>query len=108
VLEDWGCHVLTASSGAEALRKLGDHIRAPDVIVSDYRLREGETGIEVIRHVQAQLDVRIPSILVTGDFNPARIDEAAASGMQLLHKPVPAATLRNSLQQALAPTNASY
>lgn len=39
LLEMWGCKVVTASSGREALELLGSSPRVPDILVCDYRLR---------------------------------------------------------------------
>ncbi len=40
LLEMWGCKVVTASSGREALELLGSSPRVPDILVCDYRLRD--------------------------------------------------------------------
>ena len=88
VMEQWGWDVLAAPSGEEALRLLDGAERLPDVIIADYRLRHGRTGVEAIRDVHALLDTPIPAILLTGDTNPDRIREARRSGFAVLHKPV--------------------
>jgi CheY-like chemotaxis protein/anti-sigma regulatory factor (Ser/Thr protein kinase) len=102
LLTGWGCHVLAAGSGDEALGLLDAHERIPDLIVSDYRLRDGETGIAVIRRLQAALTVSIPSVLISGDTAPERLREATASGYHLLHKPVQPAKLRAMLSYLLS------
>ncbi len=88
VLEQWGWDVLAAPSGEEALRLLEGAERLPDVIIADYRLRHGRTGVEAIRDVHALLGTPIPAIVLTGDTNPDRIREARLSGFAVLHKPV--------------------
>ncbi|MDP2707172.1 MAG: NahK/ErcS family hybrid sensor histidine kinase/response regulator, partial [Burkholderiales bacterium] len=102
LLASWGCHVVIAASGEEALARLSADDRLPDLIVSDYRLPEGETGIEVIERVQSALPVRIPAVLISGDTAPERLREAKASGYHLLHKPVQPAKLRALLIHLLA------
>jgi two-component system, sensor histidine kinase len=96
LLKQWGCNVLTAGSGAEALEVLDQHAQTPDVILSDYRLREGETGVEAIRAIQ-RCHGPTPAVLITGDTAPGRLKEAAASGCELLHKPVNAERLQHAL-----------
>jgi len=94
VLLSWGCHVVSASSGDEALQRLVEHERTPDVIISDYRLREHETGIAVIDRLRMHYDAAIPAALISGDTAPERLREAKESGYPLLHKPVSPAKLR--------------
>jgi CheY-like chemotaxis protein len=48
LLRKWRCDVLTAGSGVEMKNKLVEIARLPDLIVSDYRLRGGENGIQVV------------------------------------------------------------
>jgi PAS domain S-box-containing protein len=89
VLEGWGYGVVIASSEAEAMDRLSEQDQAPDIIIADYRLRAGKTGIEAIRHIRARYGNRpIPSVLITGDTAPERLQEAEVSGYRLLHKPV--------------------
>ena len=89
VVEGWGYEVVIASSEAEAMERLAERDRPPDIIIADYRLRAGRTGLEAIRHIRAHYGNRpIPSIVITGDTAPERLREAEASGYRLLHKPV--------------------
>jgi len=69
LLELEGFKVLTASSGIEALECIID--RSPDIIVTDYHLRSGETGAEVIRSIRDQIGRDIPVIVVSGDTSDA-------------------------------------
>jgi signal transduction histidine kinase/FixJ family two-component response regulator len=95
LLGDWGCQCMAAESIEEALQ----HARArrPDVIISDYRLREQRTGTEAIEAVRAEIGKQVPALLITGDTAPARLREALASGLPLLHKPVSPAQLYGRL-----------
>jgi CheY-like chemotaxis protein/anti-sigma regulatory factor (Ser/Thr protein kinase) len=102
VLERWGCVVVTAASGAAALASLADSPRAPDALICDYRLRDHETGIDVIEALRAEFNTDIPALLVSGDSAPARMREAEANGLRVLHKPFNAETLREALAQVLS------
>jgi CheY-like chemotaxis protein len=98
VVEGWGYEAVIAASEAEAMDRLSALDRAPDIIISDYRLRAGKTGIEAIRHIRARYGNRpIPSLLITGDTAPERLQEAEASGYRLLHKPVSSSKLKDVL-----------
>ena len=86
LLHDWGCECDTAGSIEDALELA--RARAPDLVISDYRLREQHTGIAAITALRALLGEGLPALLVTGDTAPERLREAQASGIPLLHKPV--------------------
>jgi PAS domain S-box-containing protein len=99
VLENWGYTVITATSEAETMIQLERRQHGPDLIIADYRLRLGRTGIQAIRNIRAHYGNRpIPSILITGDTDPDRLQEAEASGYRLLHKPVAPPLLRSVLE----------
>lgn len=97
LLESWGHQVIAAGSGDEIIERLSICLVRPHLIISDYRLREGETGIEVIDRLQAEYNEPIPAMLVTGDTAPDRLVEAQASGLLLLHKPVSNSRLRAAI-----------
>jgi signal transduction histidine kinase len=101
LLRRWGCFVVTAESESEALATLAGDDRRPDLIISDYRLDDGHTGIEAIQRLRSALRACIPAFLVTGDIAPERLREASANGFHLLHKPVEPMVLRAMLNQIL-------
>lgn len=51
LLRSWGCRVVTGSSDRIVLAELAASSDLPDVIISDYQLRDGQTGIEAIAHL---------------------------------------------------------
>jgi signal transduction histidine kinase/CheY-like chemotaxis protein len=101
VLKSWGCSVLTANSDSAALAALSGEDRVPDLIISDYRLRDARSGFEVIEHMRGVIGADIPAFLISGDTAPERLREASASGYYLLHKPVLPMTLRSVVSQIL-------
>jgi two-component system, sensor histidine kinase len=90
----WGHDVIVAGSGAEMLDRIPALSRRPDLILCDYRLRDGENGIGAIKRLQSQYAERVPAVLITGDTAPDRLQEARESGLILLHKPVAEIKLR--------------
>jgi signal transduction histidine kinase/CheY-like chemotaxis protein len=102
LLKQWGCAVITADSGAQALEKLQAEDLAPDLIVSDFRLRNSETGIDAIRTLRSQFGDGVPSLLLTGDTAAEQLRKAAASGLEVLHKPLNAQQLKRVLIKKLA------
>lgn len=103
VLESWGYEVVTATAEVEAMQLLADLPRLPDIIIADYRLREGHTGAEAILHIRSQFNCSIPALLITGDTAPERLREAEAHGLNLLHKPVQPGKLRSVLAEQMQP-----
>lgn len=102
LLETWGCEVVTAASGTEAIQRLGSSARVPDVLMCDYRLRSHEDGISVVEALRAEFNEDIPAMLITGDTGPERIREIEASGLLVLHKPLREEQLRASLSRLAA------
>ncbi|MDH5378819.1 MAG: hybrid sensor histidine kinase/response regulator, partial [Gammaproteobacteria bacterium] len=103
LLTSWGAQVLCATSGAEAEERVKGKDFQPHLIVSDYRLRNNETGSDVIRRIQKIVPQAV-AIIVTGDTDPARLKEAEETGFYLLHKPVSTAKLRTLVTFSLMDT----
>jgi signal transduction histidine kinase/CheY-like chemotaxis protein len=101
VLKSWGCSVVTATSEDAALAVLSQRGRPPDIIISDYWLRDGKTGFDVIERIRCAFGTPIPAFLISGDTTPERLREASASGFYLLHKPALPITLRSVVNQLL-------
>lgn len=100
-LRNWGCNVMTADSEEAALAALSTRTQHPDLIISDYRLANGRTGIEAIGRLRNTLGASIPAFLISGDTAPERLRDASANGFHLLHKPVTPMRLRAVLNQLL-------
>jgi signal transduction histidine kinase/CheY-like chemotaxis protein len=102
LMEQWGCTVITAASGDQALAALTQQARRPDAVLCDYRLPADETGSDVIRRLRERVGADLPAALITGDTSPERLREARESGIPLLHKPVQPARLRALLEHLVA------
>ena len=108
LLQSWGCQVVAAASDNAALAALVEHVRQPDLIISDYRLGDGNTGFKAIERLRSALCAPIPAFLISGDTAPERLREASASGYHLLHKPVSPAVLRATLNHLLRHSTGSH
>jgi len=99
LLTAWGCRCEAVTSVDEALARLD--VFTPHLVVADYRLREHRTGVQAIAAVREVVredtGQEIGALVITGDTAPERLREAHASGLQLLHKPVPAEQLHAAL-----------
>jgi CheY-like chemotaxis protein len=97
LLRSWGCRVIATESCDEAIKKLAEVGLRPDLIVCDYRLPNGTTGVDAIETLRDAAE--IPALLISGDAaSPA--SKGHAGGYRLLHKPVNAQTLRAMLVDA--------
>ncbi len=101
VLEGWGYEVLIAGSGDEALETLREARQAPDVIIVDYRLREGEVGTAVVRRVREFVGRVVPGVLLTGETGSEFQQEAAENDLGLAHKPVTPRQLHSALERQM-------
>jgi CheY-like chemotaxis protein/anti-sigma regulatory factor (Ser/Thr protein kinase) len=101
LLEHLGCRVAVCSGYADAERMLDqDGLEDVHLIVSDFRLRQHESGIDTVRRLRERLG-DVPALLVSGDTAPERLREAQSSGLPLLHKPVSADKLMEAMLAAL-------
>ncbi|MEH6384153.1 MAG: hybrid sensor histidine kinase/response regulator [Colwellia sp.] len=97
MLELWGYQVIAAVDTAVAMHQLQENNKSPDVIISDYRLKENRTGIDAIKALHEKYGKDIPALLITGDMMQERLIEIKDSGLPVLFKPVPAMKLRSFL-----------
>ncbi len=93
LLRSWGCQVVTAESYDAAMTRLATIGRRPDMIVCDYRLSEGATGVDAIEGLRHAFE--IPALLISGDAGAPGEGE-----FSLLHKPVDATVFRAALVNA--------
>jgi signal transduction histidine kinase/CheY-like chemotaxis protein len=96
----WGCHVVSGDSAGEVLSELARHLRAPDLIVTDFRLRDGLTGVMAIDDIRRELDADIPAIVVSGDVAAQAIDRP---DVVVLRKPLDPEQLRATMSRVLTP-----
>ena len=99
LLRKWGYEVLTAATGCAALHWLAERRRSPDLIVCDYHLSGGQTGIEAIDRLRGNF--QIPAFLITADAAAAELAEASNLDIEVVRKPADPKTLRAMLRQAL-------
>ncbi|MGA8497040.1 MAG: ATP-binding protein [Xanthobacteraceae bacterium] len=103
IFRKWGCRVVTADSDSKALKAATEQDDVPDLIISDYHLANGRTGIETVEWLRGELSTPIPAFLISGDTDPATLHEAKVKGFHLLHKPVDPMALRAMFNQAVKP-----
>ena len=87
--------VVVAAEGLSAALSYLEAGMVPDLIVSDYRLRDGENGIAAVQQLRKQAGRAVPACLISGDTDPALLLAVRHAGLTLLHKPVRPAKLRS-------------
>lgn len=102
LLRAHGCHVVAGSSGSDVVAKLAEHLRQPDLIVTDFRLSAHETGLDVIRRIRQDQDKDIPALIVTGSQSSDDLQQAGSLGLCVLHKPVPEKQLLGTMAEVMA------
>ena len=99
LLTGWGMEVATVGSIRAA--RLALSRRRPDLVLTDYRLDAGETGIQTIRQLRADAADRLPAVLVSGDDTEAMAADAGTLDVCVLAKPVDEAQLQRAFVAAL-------
>ncbi|WP_448202703.1 ATP-binding protein [Azospirillum sp. sgz302134] len=99
MLEEWGFETISAATPEEALERIAQRRRRPDVIIADYHLPGNGTGIEAIRRIRTYCNAPVPSVVLTGDTGAERALEVGRIGSHLLRKPVPPDTLHDLIHR---------
>jgi signal transduction histidine kinase/CheY-like chemotaxis protein len=94
LLERWGIHVLTIDSFDDIAATVAALEARPDIIISDYRLRGGVEGPDVVDRINDCLEQPCPAIVVTADTNPALIQSIREQGYPVMIKPISPPGLR--------------
>lgn len=85
-LQASGHEVIAAQNGTDLMRQLGS--LAPDVLLSDYRLTQAQTGLTVIAQARQAFGEDLPAMLMTGDTDPSLIRSMAELGLAVQFKPL--------------------
>jgi signal transduction histidine kinase/CheY-like chemotaxis protein len=100
LLVQWGVLFDSASSFEEFEHILGSIERYPDLIITDFRLRDEKTAREVAMLGAAKLGRRCPCLVVTGE--PAATIVPLACDHDVLSKPVSPAELRRQIASLIS------
>lgn len=101
LLKSWGCEVSIAEDRAQAMEAVAEWSRPPDIVISDLRLRDGESGLDVLAALDAffadKSDRPFPRLLITGETRSDRLREIMAANIPVLYKPVSPEQLREAM-----------
>ncbi|WP_292931390.1 chemotaxis protein CheB [Novosphingobium sp. PASSN1] len=95
MLRDNGHMVSCAPDAAEALRLIGAGAIRPDILLTDYNLPAGQSGVDLLMALRVRMQRPLPAIVLTGDISHTAKAAIAEADCIHLKKPVnPAALLR--------------
>ncbi len=100
LLEIEGFDVRLATCESEAVAAARE--RRPDLIISDFHLRGGETGLGVALSVRRDAEREIPIVFVTGDTSKLSASAGPIPGADFLTKPLQADDLLAIVRRRLA------
>lgn len=98
LLEEMGFQVDLAGS-TEAAIDISRRF-APSLVLADLRLRGSDSGIHTIQALRVVWP-ELPALLISGDTAPDRLREARDAGFTMLHKPVSAEQLRETITRTV-------
>ena len=101
VLGEEGHRAATAPDGVAALDLVTRGPIRPDLIIADYNLPNGLTGLQFIGKVREKLHREIPVIILTGDISTVTLREIALQNCVQLNKPVKLGELTQVIQRLL-------
>ncbi|AXN32186.1 PAS domain-containing hybrid sensor histidine kinase/response regulator [Vibrio coralliilyticus] len=98
LLARWGCNVRTATDIVTSLKCL-DEEWLPDVVLSDYRLDNGRTGLEVLQQCRLRLGDSFEGVIISADRTNDMMDGIKSNGFSFIPKPVKPLKLRAILNR---------
>lgn len=103
LLGEWlttnGHSVTTAQDGASAVQLIRAGAVWPDILLSDYNLPNGMTGLELLASLRDALHYHLPAIVLTGDISSEVLTTIAAQDSLLINKPVDPHELMHAIRQ---------
>lgn len=112
-LRDLGCRVCAAADEQEAAELLRTSEFPPQILICDYRLGAGKTGIQAIaslRRLKEELygtEHALPAVIISGDTAEEELKQVANAGLRMLHKPVEAQQLLSAMATELSSASSS-
>lgn len=93
-LESWGASVLACASTKEALGQIDEIGISPDIVLADYQLDDGDTGVASILALRERTGADLPAIIITANQENAIKELGKQHQFSVLTKPVNLSRLR--------------
>ena len=101
LLEAEGFDVATAESATDA-RALIRHVHdVPDLLISDFHLLDGSTGVEAVSGIREYFEEHIPAFIVSGDTSKVVTEARLLDNCTLMSKPIDTNRLLAAAREAI-------
>ncbi len=91
LLKSWGASIVSFDTVAGAtawIRDCAADAQVPDLLIADYRMENGRTGVDAITAMRERFGAALPAIVVTGSTMTGHDHDAHEHDFHLLIKPV--------------------
>lgn len=103
LLQGWGCDVFTLQTNPQVDQVLAQGFdEQPDLIIADYHLDDGITGLDVVQKINQQQDEPIPVLLITANYTTELRQQVRGLGYHLLNKPIKPLKLKLAMKHLLS------
>lgn len=102
LLEAEGYRVAMAESASQALAVVRHLDVDPDLIISDFYLLDGSTGVEAVAAIREDVGKLVPAFIVSGDTSKVVQDARSLENSQIMSKPVNTNRLLESARTAIS------
>ncbi len=99
LLKSWGCRCTVSETIPQALSKLA--YSQPDLLLVDYRLKDGATGTKAINNIRTFMGKDVPAVIITGDSASDRLSNIEGTQPAMMRKPVSAPELKMMISSIL-------
>ena len=101
-LNEEGYNISTAIDGPAALELLAQGTLGPDLVLADYNLPNGMSGVQVSQKLRQELNRQVPFIILTGDISTEALRDIALHDCVQFNKPVKLSELTRAIETLLA------
>jgi len=101
LLEAEGYRVATAASATEAQALITHLDQEPRLLISDFHLLDGSTGVEAISGIREYFEDLIPAFIVSGDTSKVVKDSRLLVNCTLMSKPIDTNRLLSAAREAI-------
>jgi two-component system CheB/CheR fusion protein len=102
MVDSEGYRVVSMRRGEDAVAAISQaHRPWPSVIVTDYNLGSGMTGVEAVKAIREVVGREVPALILSGDKSPATMAVIEEGGSRYLGKPVKAQVLLDILESMI-------
>ncbi|WP_231626470.1 chemotaxis protein CheB [Novosphingobium sp. AAP83] len=102
LLKGEGHSVKSATSAAEALEIVAGGAMLPEILLTDYSLPGGTSGLELVQQLRERLSSVLPAIILSGDVSSETLAKVAAQDCMQLSKPVKPRELLAAIERLCA------